>query len=100
MKAWAERASRILRINSRKCSFAMCLLLVTATQVAQGQTFTLLATFDENIGSFPQAPVIQGLDGNFYGTLTQGSSQNGHGTFGAVYKATPTGVVTSLYEFR
>lgn len=60
-------------------------------------TITALATFDalpNMAGSFPQG-VIQGSDGNFYGT-TQGGGPNGGGT---IFKMTPTGTLTSLKGF-
>jgi uncharacterized repeat protein (TIGR03803 family) len=46
-------------------------------------------------GSNPMAALVQGVDGNFYGTTTQG------GTFGngTVFELTPNGFLTTLYEF-
>jgi uncharacterized repeat protein (TIGR03803 family) len=46
-------------------------------------------------GSNPQAALVQGSDGNFYGT----SSGNGSGNNGTVYKVTPAGVLTTLVSF-
>jgi len=46
-------------------------------------------------GEFPAAPLVQGRDGNFYGTTEFGGA-NGHGT---AFKITPTGVLTTLYDF-
>ncbi len=43
----------------------------------------------------PFAGLIQGRDGNFYGTTYQGGA-SGHGT---VYKLTPSGIETVLYTF-
>ncbi len=47
-------------------------------------------------GSFPVAPLVQGSDGNFYGTTLQGGVNPGAGT---VFKMTPAGVVAVLYSF-
>jgi uncharacterized repeat protein (TIGR03803 family) len=51
-------------------------------------------------GANPQAALIQGGDGNFYGTTyyggTTGTSANGSGT---VFKITPSGTLTTLYSF-
>src|SRR5579859_4710015 len=46
-------------------------------------------------GSGPQAAMIQGSDGNFYGTTYAGGTNNG----GTVFKITPTGVETVLHLF-
>jgi uncharacterized repeat protein (TIGR03803 family) len=46
-------------------------------------------------GNYPQAGVIQGNDGNFYGTTYSGGANNN----GTVYKVTPSGVETLLYSF-
>jgi len=49
-------------------------------------------------GSGPVAGVIQGTDGNFYGTTSFGG-HSGTLDFGTVFKLTPTGTLTTLYEF-
>jgi uncharacterized repeat protein (TIGR03803 family) len=46
-------------------------------------------------GATPEAGVIQGSDGNFYGTTLQGGS----GGFGTVFKLTPSGTETILHTF-
>src|SRR5271165_1205505 len=43
----------------------------------------------------PQAALIQGKDGNFYGTTATGGSANA----GTIFKVTPAGVETTLYSF-
>src|SRR5205807_1111821 len=47
-------------------------------------------------GKIPLAPPIQGIDGNFYGTASQGGSSGG---FGTVYKITPSSTFTTLHSF-
>ena len=47
-------------------------------------------------GATPYHGVIQGSDGNFYGTASAGGS-SGDGT---IYRITSTGVFTTLYNFR
>ena len=49
----------------------------------------------------PQGPLIQGKDGNFYGTTASGGGGRCGGYFGCgtVYRMTPTGVVTILHAF-
>ncbi len=46
-------------------------------------------------GAAPWAGLVQGTDGNFYGTTSQGGSSND----GTVFKITPTGTLTTLYSF-
>jgi uncharacterized repeat protein (TIGR03803 family) len=73
--------------------FAVCAM---TTIVATAQTLTILATFDVSNGSFPYlAPLVQGTDGNFYGTTEYGGSTND----GTVFKITPDGTLTTLYSF-
>ena len=46
-------------------------------------------------GSRPQASLIQGSDGNFYGTTNLGGAYN----YGTVFKITPKGKLTTLHSF-
>jgi uncharacterized repeat protein (TIGR03803 family) len=64
-------------------------------------TLTTLVQFNGNNGGHPNAGVVQGSDGNFYGTTAGGtdlavSSGNSYGT---VFKMTPSGVLTTLISF-
>ncbi|MDE0595317.1 MAG: hypothetical protein OSB65_08725 [Roseibacillus sp.] len=52
-------------------------------------------TVGDNKGSRPQAALVQGSDGNFYGTAASG----GEGDKGTVFKISPEGVFTTLFEF-
>lgn len=68
--------------------FAFC---AAAAIVSSAQTFTTLASFDDYA---PEAPLVQGLDGNLYGTTELGGTSND----GMVFKITPTGTLTVLYS--
>jgi uncharacterized repeat protein (TIGR03803 family) len=46
-------------------------------------------------GAGPEAGLAEGIDGNFYGTTTQG----GTNSLGTVFKFTPSGELTTLYSF-
>ena len=48
-----------------------------------------------NDGYWPHGLLVQGNDGNFYGTTYQGGAHNQ----GSVFKITPTGTFTLLYSF-
>ena len=64
--------------------------------VAHGQTFTTLAIFNGKNGSLPSyGPLMQGPDGNFYGTTLQGGV-DGDGT---VFRVTPSGKLGVAYDF-
>jgi uncharacterized repeat protein (TIGR03803 family) len=73
------------------------LLFYAATAIAlPAQTFTTLASFDRADGANPASiTLVQGLDGNFYGTTEGGGAKSQ----GAVFKITPGGVLTLVYSF-
>jgi uncharacterized repeat protein (TIGR03803 family) len=51
-------------------------------------------------GAAPVAGLIQGSDGNFYGTTEFGGGTENNCNCGTVFKITPAGVETVLYSFR
>jgi uncharacterized repeat protein (TIGR03803 family) len=59
-------------------------------------TFKTLFTFDHADGGEPQDALVQGTDGNLYGTAYTGGLYNDGGT---VFKITPQGVLTTIYNF-
>ena len=66
------------------------------------QTFTTLFSFDQTNGANPQSSLIQGTDGNFYGTTNHGGANCGSGPesgCGTFFKITPEGTLTTLYSF-
>lgn len=77
-------------------------LSVTTAVVSHAQTLTTLHNFDGTDGSSPQSGIVQGADGNFYGTTTYGgasqtcSNSTGCGT---VFQITPAGTLTTLQSF-
>jgi uncharacterized repeat protein (TIGR03803 family) len=56
---------------------------------------TILHRFSGPDGQYPEAGLIQGSDGNFYGTTSGGNT-----TFGTVFRVTPEGAETTLYTFN
>lgn len=77
-----------------------CLLTAIASTA---QTFTTLASFVGSNGSNPSSAgvLVQGLDGNFYGTTLEGGANRcGTGTCGTVFNMTPTGTLTTLHSFN
>ncbi len=74
--------------------FAFLLYAVTAIPVT-AQTLTTLVSFDGTDGAEPNIPLVQGRDGNFYGMTGAGGANNA----GTIFKVTPTGTLTTLYNF-
>jgi uncharacterized repeat protein (TIGR03803 family) len=70
----------------------------TVFKVTPGGTATVLHVFPKvgsSDGQTPYAGLLQGSDGNFYGTTYFGGSYG----FGTVFKVTPGGIETVLHSF-
>jgi uncharacterized repeat protein (TIGR03803 family) len=80
------------------------ILLVSAGRTfnAGGQTLTTLWNFTFVYGFYgtngvnPYAPLVQGSDGNFYGTALAGGAND----LGCVFQISPTGNLTNLHSFN
>ena len=69
-------------------------------KVTPGGTATTLHSFTRGSdGAYPYAPPVEGNDGNFYGTTTAGGIAGCGSGCGTIYKITPAGVLTILYQF-
>jgi uncharacterized repeat protein (TIGR03803 family) len=60
---------------------------------------TTLHSFDRMDGYYPHAGLIQGTDGNFYGTTLYGGNSACYSGCGTVFKITPAGQLTTLHSF-
>ena len=76
--------------------------LGTVFQITPSGTLATLYSFCPGLyldcgtdGANPQAGLVQGSDGNFYGTTSGGGANSG----GTVFKITPSGTLTTLYSF-
>jgi uncharacterized repeat protein (TIGR03803 family) len=58
--------------------------------------FTVLFSFDNTHGESPFSGLVQGTDGNFYGTTINGGNTGG----GVVFKITPAGSLTVLHNIN
>jgi uncharacterized repeat protein (TIGR03803 family) len=67
-----------------------------ACSVPAAVIFTNLVSFNQTNGAFPNAGLIQGQDGNFYGTTSSG----GIGSSGTMFQMTPLGTLTNLVSFN
>lgn len=86
----------VLNLALRRPPFGTVVLFCIALAVtSSAQVLSTLASFDQSNGSEPEAPLVQGADGNFYGTTSTGGS----GGLGSIFRITPSGALTTLYSF-
>jgi uncharacterized repeat protein (TIGR03803 family) len=71
----------------------------TVFRISSGGTLTTLYNFCVQIGctdgQAPSAALVQATDGSLYGTTPEGGSEG----YGEVFKITPTGTLTTVYNF-
>ena len=68
----------------------------TAFKVTTNGAYTLLVSFGGANGVNPTAGLVQGTDGNFYGTTYSGGTHD----LGTVFKMSPDGTLTTLLSFN
>jgi uncharacterized repeat protein (TIGR03803 family) len=68
---------------------------------SSAQTFTTLVSFNIADGAFPYSSLVQGRDGNLYGTTTGGGITACAPPYGCgtVFKVTPAGTLTTIHKF-
>jgi uncharacterized repeat protein (TIGR03803 family) len=100
------RPACLAELNSRKnacASFLLCGALLCATAAIAQTTFTTLHSFDFTDGQQPWASLVQGTDGNFYGTASAGGANVFYPDCpvgcGTLFKITSSGTLTTLYSF-
>jgi uncharacterized repeat protein (TIGR03803 family) len=79
-------------------AITVCLALALCTMTAvfsSAQNLTTIANFNGGNGYNPQASLVQGTDGNFYGTTSGGPAP----LLGTVFKVTPAGSLITLHKF-
>jgi uncharacterized repeat protein (TIGR03803 family) len=75
-------------------SLCLSLLCLASLAAASAQTYNVLLNFDNTNGSSPDW-LVQGPDGNLYGTTQMGGSEND----GTIFRATTSGQLTTLFNF-
>jgi len=84
------------KLSWRTSAYAVLLLFAATASPLPAQTFATLVKFNGGAaGAAPNGGLIQGVNGDLYGT-TQLGGYNGGGT---VFKMTPSGTLTTLYRF-
>ncbi len=68
----------------------------TAFKITAPGKVVTLHSFNFTDGGNPEAALVQATDGNFYGTAPQGGA---HGFGGTLFRITPAGDFTTLYDF-
>jgi uncharacterized repeat protein (TIGR03803 family) len=72
----------------------------TVFKITLGGTLTTLVSFDYTNGYAPTGGLVLGSDGNFYGTTSGGGANDScSNACGTVFKITPRGTLTTLYNF-
>jgi uncharacterized repeat protein (TIGR03803 family) len=78
----------------------------TVFKVTADGLFTTLVSFSGLNGAYPQAGLVQGPDGDLYGSTTQGgpslgdpNSLNGEG-YGTIFRITPSGILSTWVSFN
>jgi uncharacterized repeat protein (TIGR03803 family) len=83
-----------------RCSLLFFASVACALSLAvrtQAQILHTIAVFDGVNGNGPFASVVQGVDGNIYGTTDSGGNPNTQS--GTLFRVTPGGKLTDLYNF-
>jgi uncharacterized repeat protein (TIGR03803 family) len=71
----------------------------TVFKITPNGVLTSLHSFNGEDGANPYAGLVQGRDGNFYGTTSDVSVDGSTYGYGTVFKISTNGVLTSLYSF-
>jgi len=72
----------------------------TVFKFTPGGVLTTMAAFQNTNGSLPDAALVQGSDGNFYGTTVEGGDTSCPFGCGTIFKITPGGTLTTLFAFN
>ncbi len=88
------------RLSLQRMVFLASVFCVATFLAASAQTVTTIFAFNGTNGIYPSA-LVQGADGNFYGTTDLGGSNCESEVYGCgtVFRITPSGVLTTLHNF-
>ena len=77
----------------------LAMLAASVPATAHEAKEKVLYSFTGNEGVYPEAELLRGADGNFYGTASGGGGGSCPGGCGTVFKVTPHGKETSIHTF-
>jgi len=101
--ATRDRKGNMQRFGISKIALILFVFVAVAAIASPAQTLTTLMSFNYTDGAYPFAGLVQGTDGNFYGTTEGGGSANcdvvNEDGCGTIFKITAQGGFTSLYGF-
>lgn len=92
-----QRTKTNSRLRRWRRSCAVLCLCLAGEIAASGQVLTVLTQFTGKNGANPNL-LVEGRNGNFYATTGYGGP-NSQGEAGTVFEISPTGVLTTLYNF-
>jgi uncharacterized repeat protein (TIGR03803 family) len=95
------RFDHFSQLNGGIRACVLLFLCVVSAIAASAQTFSTVFAFNGSNGEDPEyMTAIQGTDGNFYGTTSFGGAhERGTSLGGTVFKLTPEGQLSTLYNF-
>jgi uncharacterized repeat protein (TIGR03803 family) len=95
-KRTSDKGGRMLKLNLWKTVLLLGVFCLMGAIASPAQTFEDLVNFNGANGEYPYyGSLVQGPDGNFYGTTLEGGAYAG----GTVFKVTAEGTLTTLYSF-
>ena len=68
----------------------------TVFKLTANGVLTGIHSFNYEEGAYPSSTLVQGADGNFYGTAQNGGTNGGWGT---IFEITPAGILTPVFSF-
>src|SRR5271157_226339 len=84
------------KLSSWKTIFLVCVFCTVGVIASQAETFNTLVSFNGTGGANPtNGSLVQGIDGNLYGTTSRGGAYG----YGTVFEVTAAGKLTRLYSF-
>src|ERR1035441_8022633 len=86
------------RIHLLAAEILLSLVLSGFAPLARGQTFQTLGSLSRSVG-YPSG-LVQGSDGNFYGTTYGSTTYGGYGGLGTVFEMTPNGALIMVVLFN